>query len=366
MSMRKASCVSVAISFVAFAVMTTPAVAANAPAWNITAEANPTNFSPNSTGSLAGGERDAQRNAIRITVRNLGDTAIEGSVNPITVSVRLQLPAGSSIAEAEGLQCAGSSCSASYDGTLEPTGSRVYTVALDTGAAGTGVSAATVSGGEAGGMPVAAATVTQQLTVSSSLARFGLQQSSLLAEFVDKEEGPETQAGSHPYNLAVELAFATRAEINQLEKQSTTRSRTSRTSRSNCRPGLPATSCRWTSARHPSLGKGTVQRREPGRESRNRGHRAADGQQHPIRAVQPEAEQRSRQRTRVQCPPRRIRCFAHADGRANRRRLRLHQHVAEHPERLRGAVDGRSRRVGRAGRSRPRSTASACRVVRRD
>src|ERR1017187_9887513 len=148
MSMRKASCVSVALTVVAFAVMAAPALAVNAPAWNIAAEANPTNFLPNSTGSLEGGERSSQVNAIRIAVRNLGDTAIGGSVNPIRVNVSLQLPAGSSIAEAEGLQCAGSSCSTSYDGTLEPTGSLVYTVALDTGAAGTGVSTATVSGGE--------------------------------------------------------------------------------------------------------------------------------------------------------------------------------------------------------------------------
>src|ERR1700757_3729232 len=67
------------------------AFAADAPAWNITAIAVPADFVPNSTGFPAGeGGGSWPGNTVEVKVRNLGDTPISGSVNPIKIVVNLQ------------------------------------------------------------------------------------------------------------------------------------------------------------------------------------------------------------------------------------------------------------------------------------
>lgn len=196
------------LTITAFVLCGTPALAADGPAWNITAIASPTNFPPESTGTPT--PYGPLPNQIELKIRNLGDTTIDGSVTPINIEADFQLPQGTSIAEAEGLSCTGTTCNTSYGGTLGPGEALSFSVSLDTGPSGTGVNTATVSGGEAGGQPVAPASVTQNLKVSSSFAPFGIQQSSLLAEFVNTDGGPETQAGAHPYNLTVDFVFSTR------------------------------------------------------------------------------------------------------------------------------------------------------------
>ena len=183
------------------------ALAADGPAWNITAEATPTNFLPNTQGAV---NRPIEAvNMITVTIRNLGDTPISGSVTPIKVMLHVQL-AGATIAGG-GSECdvTAGTCVYSIEETLEPTQSRSFSVALNTGAPATGVNSASVSGGEAGGVPVAPAAVEQHLAVSSSPAAVGVQPSSVLAEFVNSAGGPETQAGAHPYALGVDFGFAT-------------------------------------------------------------------------------------------------------------------------------------------------------------
>lgn len=191
--------------------------AADAPAWNITASATPTNFPPNSNGEPRGvRNRELGGNEIVVIARNLGDTPISGSVSPITVAVNLQGVTGDEIAgEIVGIankvvgpaSCVQPAGPCTYSGTLEPSDSLIVRVEVRTRAAGTAQDTATVSGGQATGVAPAAASVVQRLTVSSSPASFGLQPSSVLAEFTNADDGPETQAGAHPYELAVDFAL---------------------------------------------------------------------------------------------------------------------------------------------------------------
>jgi hypothetical protein len=198
--------------FSLLACSTSPALAADAPGWNITAEALPTNFTPNGTGiPVSGVNGSTGGNTIRWEARNLGDTPINGTVTPIVVAVNL---GGVSSAGISGPECTQPAGPCTFRGVLDPGQSVTVTTLIKTGAPGTGTSTATVTGGDAAGQPVAPATVNQALTISPSPAPFGLEQSSLLAEFVNKEGGPETQAGAHPYNLSVSFRLNTKTIIN--------------------------------------------------------------------------------------------------------------------------------------------------------
>jgi len=214
--MLKRSIALFAVLFAVLASQSSQTLAANAPAWNITGFSNPTNFPPNSTGEARGARNgEVGGNEIVFIARNLGDTPISGSVSPIEVNVGLEGVTATGIRPTRhewagymvGAECTQPAGPCKYDGTLQPGQSLAFAVTVDTGAPGTAASTASVSGGEAAGQPVVAATVKQQLTVSSSHAPFGIQSGSLLAEFVDADDGPETQAGSHPYNLTVDFAL---------------------------------------------------------------------------------------------------------------------------------------------------------------
>ncbi len=221
MSFRRAFLVHAGLLILSILAMATlipsSALAANAPAWNITASATPTNFPPDSTGP----ERELRQgevggNEIVVTVRNLGDTPISGSVRPIVVALNVQgvtavgteSTHGNWAGYVGGGECIQPAGPCTYGGTIGPQGAIAFVVKVNTGAPGTAVNTATVSGGEADGQPVLPATIKQQLMISSSPAPFGIQPSSLVAQFVNAGDGPETQAGSHPYNLTVDFNFA--------------------------------------------------------------------------------------------------------------------------------------------------------------
>jgi hypothetical protein len=188
------------------------AFAADAPAWNITSEALPTDFTPNGTGIVVEETNVHTRgNTLRWEARNLGDTAISGAVSPITLAVSLGGVSSVGISGAECKQPAGPCV---FTGVLAPGQSLTVTATIKTGASGTGSSSATVTGGEAAGQPLAPATVNQPLTISSEPAPFGPEQSSVLAEFVNRDGGPETQAGAHPYNLSISFRLNTKLVLN--------------------------------------------------------------------------------------------------------------------------------------------------------
>jgi hypothetical protein len=204
--------VSVACVSLVMSLSTAPALAAGGPAWSITSSTSPTTFPPNDQASQEGFS-----NKIEVVVRNLGATPIEGGVKPITIAVHV-VGVGISATQPgsliEGVEPASpvctqstESCTITYEGTLKPGGTVSFPVNVDTGAPGAASSTATVTGGEAYEVPVEAATVEQQLTIGSTPAPFGIQPSSVVAEFVNAQDGVETQAGSHPYDLSLDFAF---------------------------------------------------------------------------------------------------------------------------------------------------------------
>jgi hypothetical protein len=218
------------VFLVVLACAATPALAASAPVWNITAQATPTYFPPNSTGepyeASEGGAIDG--NEVMVTVRNLGATPVSGAVIPIRLTLSLhgvafagingaEINGGATVGgEAPVAGCtAGSSepCVLTYTGTLEPFRFVRLRVRVATGAPGTAASTATVSGGEVSGVPVASASVSQPLVVSSSPVPFGIQPGSVLAEFVGANGAPETQADAHPYDLAVDFTLNKRIAL---------------------------------------------------------------------------------------------------------------------------------------------------------
>jgi hypothetical protein len=196
------------------------ALAAGDPAWNITSASTPTVFPPNDEILKEGYNSATHRefkNEIEVIIRDLGGTPIDGSVKPITITIHVS---GVSIAAQQpellvgstnqgGPECTQStgSCTVTYKGTLKPGVTANLRINLDTGSPGTASSTATVTGGEANGVPVEAATIEQQMTIGSTPAPFGIQPSSLVAEFVNAEDGIVTQAGAHPYDLSLYWAF---------------------------------------------------------------------------------------------------------------------------------------------------------------
>jgi hypothetical protein len=234
---------TLALSIVAFTA--TPALAATAPVWTITAMATPTYLTPNGTGEPYSTKvNELGGNEVAVTARNLGETAISGAAIPIRLAVTLHgvTFAGPDRAEIISYACdanghrieergttrgacvvpvagctAGSSepCVLTYTGTVEPGDVVSLRVRVATGAPGTAASTATVSGGEVSGVPVASAGVSQPLVVSSSPVPFGIQPGSVLAEFVGANGAPETQADAHPYDLAVDLTLNKRIALTQ-------------------------------------------------------------------------------------------------------------------------------------------------------
>jgi hypothetical protein len=222
---KRTTLLLLALTFVGvIAIGSSSALATGDPAWSITGGTSPTYLPPNSTND-AWGSRSS--NTVELTARNLGDVAIDGSSSPIVLSLDLReggvTPSriGAVISETseegrpileegfkEQFNCVQPAGPCTYEGTI-PAGSVVNVIAkVATGAPGTVTSTATISGGtDEAGDPVAAASVAQQLTVSSESAPFGIQPSSLLAEFSDAGGSPETQAGAHPYQFNLSLLF---------------------------------------------------------------------------------------------------------------------------------------------------------------
>jgi hypothetical protein len=194
-----------------------PALAADAPAWNLTAAAIPSNFTPNGTGpavqsSGAGPEVDTRGNTIELVARNLGKAPIVGADKPIALSVDLHGGLAVGIAGG-GMSCKQPAGPCVFSGAIEPGQALKVEVTVRAGAPGTVSGVATISGGEVNGQPLTPASVEDQIAVSDTPAPFGLDPGSVLAEFVNADGGPATQVGSHPYDLAVDFSLAIRTRL---------------------------------------------------------------------------------------------------------------------------------------------------------
>jgi hypothetical protein len=156
-----------------------------------------------------------------LEVSNLGDAAVNGSANPVTIVDRL--PAGvvathiygegggsfpigiNGVKEIMHCGIVSQVVTCTYAGPLLPYERFMVaiTVEVELGA-GSGVSEVNVSGG--GAPPVVSS---RALALNGSVSNFGVENYELMPE----EEGglPDTQAGSHPFQLTSTLTFNTKA-----------------------------------------------------------------------------------------------------------------------------------------------------------
>jgi hypothetical protein len=192
----------------------TPALAADKPAWNLTVTALPSNFTPNGTG-VAVNELNfpTNGNTIELTARNLGEAPIVGANRPISVSVELHGGTAVGIA-AEGLTCKQPTGPCVGTETIEPGHNLTIKVTVNAGNPGTAFDTATISGGEANGQPLSSASAEQQIAIGEAPVPFGIEPSSVLAELVNADGGPETQPGAHPYGLSIDFALAKKVFLN--------------------------------------------------------------------------------------------------------------------------------------------------------
>ncbi len=197
------------------------AAVASSPTWTLTASATNTYFPP----STSNGGR------IELTLENTGDVTASGSTSPIAIAyslpAALQLtpvaisgglvragfgnPLGKPPVISAAMNCVSATLTCTYGGQLAPGQFLAATIEVDTGGAGVGTATATASGGvdEATGEPFGASSVDQPLTVSNSRAPYAIQPASVVLGFSDANGAPETQAGGHPYQLAVSFIFNT-------------------------------------------------------------------------------------------------------------------------------------------------------------
>jgi hypothetical protein len=171
------------------------AASAATPWWDITIGAAPTHLVP-------GGEGQ-----VDVNVTNLGDAPANGEAQPITISDALPpgvtataIYGGTFLAGEEDLSCTLASLSCTVTQPVPPYEPLEIVVKVAVAAdVPSGVDdRVTVSGG--GASPAAAS---QPLTVSSTSVGFGVEQ--YLLRPANEDGSPDTQAGSHPFELTTTL-----------------------------------------------------------------------------------------------------------------------------------------------------------------
>jgi hypothetical protein len=177
-----------------------PPAFAEAPWWHLASSSTPTNLPPGGEGRIV------------VTASNLGDAAVSGATVPVAITDKL--PPGltatgiSGIAGVRGfrgsLECSLPSLTCSFAGSeLLPPYEQlevVITVKIAAGASSGEQNEATVAGGEVPG-----ALARQSIMVNGAPASFGVER----YEVSPENEGgtPDTQAGSHPYQLTTTLGL---------------------------------------------------------------------------------------------------------------------------------------------------------------
>ena len=182
------------------------ALAAALPAWKLSVSSQPTNFAPGAEGSLSYGPE------YMITATNIG---AKETTEPVTITDTL--PEGLVPLDVEGLTFGaspGSACGISdqtvtctFPGPIDP--GRLVQVLIPVEvelSGGSIVNEATIEGG--GALPATTATTTP---IQSEAVPFGfLPGTEGFSAPLNAEDGlPATQAGSHPYQLTVDLGFPT-------------------------------------------------------------------------------------------------------------------------------------------------------------
>ncbi len=148
---------------------------------------------------------------IRLLLENLGDTATSSSSS---IVVKARLPEGLTVVSAEGpygCKVAGQEviCEVDYGGTVRPFNEEEFKLKVavaETAHSGEAI-VASVSGGGAAGV-----SVSRPITVGEAPAPFGVEHYELLPENADGS--PDTQAGSHPFQLTTDIGINQTANPN--------------------------------------------------------------------------------------------------------------------------------------------------------
>ncbi len=205
---RSSFCAGLAVTVVAVLGVSAVSASATEPWWHVNTVSAPA--------SRPGGE-----STLVLEVSNLGDAAVDGATNPVTILDTL--PAGVEPTHVQGagggsfhvgifgikqlIHCSFSThaVTCTYAGPL--LAYERFMIAINVrvqAGAGTGVSHVSVSGG--GAAPV---TLEQALTLGETPPAFGFER----YEITPEEEGgaPDTQAGSHPFQLTTTVTFNTKS-----------------------------------------------------------------------------------------------------------------------------------------------------------
>ncbi len=171
---------------------------AESPWWHVSSGARPTHLPPGGSGDVV------------VYVTNLGDATVNGSSAPVTISDAL--PQGltpTSVSASAGLvgssggaECTVTPLSCTFSGTLPPYEQIEVTIAVE---AGTNVAAGSQNEVSVSGGGAPAVSVDRPVTVDSTPTPYGIEDYELLPENADGS--PDTQAGSHPFQLTTMLAL---------------------------------------------------------------------------------------------------------------------------------------------------------------
>ena len=165
--------------------------AAESPWWQLASGARPTSLAPGGKGKVV------------VIATNLGDGEVSGAGSPVVLSDTL--PGGLTATAISGhlvqlgsggVSCSLASLSCTFEGTLPPYGGLQVEISVEVASnAGSGFeNEVSVTGG---GAPNAS--VRRPVSVSSEPVAFGVEEFSMQAENADGS--PDTQAGSHPFQL---------------------------------------------------------------------------------------------------------------------------------------------------------------------
>jgi hypothetical protein len=208
--------VLVAVTLLVGFVSVSPAGAAlpatTAPWWHLGFSVTPTNLPPGGEGNII------------VTVSNLGDEAVDAATNTVTITDKLPAalkksvtaisPTFVAIKPKGTLTCTLASLSCTFSGTVEPYESLQITVTMkavepNTLPAGEEQNEVKVTGG---GAP--SASLRRPVTVSAAPTQFGIENYELTPE--NEDGSPDTQAGSHPFQLTTTVALNRKAEVRDL------------------------------------------------------------------------------------------------------------------------------------------------------
>jgi hypothetical protein len=183
------------------AVMGAAPAFAERPVWNVNTLVQPTSLPPGGTGKLI------------VNVSNLGDATAEGAGAPITIMdslppglIATSISANPHYGSTEGGEviCVLSSVSCKYNGSVFPYGLIVVEVGVTVAgnAAPPQANETVVSGGGA-----ASVNSDRPVSVNASPAGFGVEQVEVVP--TNEDGSPDTQAGSHPFQLTSTLDLNT-------------------------------------------------------------------------------------------------------------------------------------------------------------